>query len=161
MSHNKNLLILLALVLGLFQPDLRAEIKKVAQTGYQFLKIDADARGAAMGSALTLAGQGASSMFYNPAGMSRQSAGLDFFSTYTNWLDDISYFSLGVSKDMGIIGVVGLCLQTADYGEIIGTQVAANEDGYIETGNLNVDAGLFGVSFARNLTDRFSVGGQI
>jgi len=161
MSRNKNLLILLALVFWLFQPDLCAEIKKVAQTGYQFLKIDADARGAAMGSALTLAGQGASSMFYNPAGMSQQSAGLDFFSTHTNWLDDISYFSLGISKDMGIIGVVGFCLQTADYGEIIGTQVADNEAGYIETGNLNVDAALFGVSFARSLTDRFSVGGQI
>ncbi|MBC8401488.1 MAG: PorV/PorQ family protein [Candidatus Marinimicrobia bacterium] len=161
MTRNKNFLILLVLMLGLFQPDLNAEMKKVAQAGYQFLKIDADARAAAMGSAVTLAGSGASSMFYNPAGLTEQVAGLDFFSTQTYWLADIRYFTLGLTKNLGQIGVVGFSLHTADYGKIIGTRVADNDAGFIETGNVDVDASAFGISFARGLTDRFSVGGQV
>jgi len=119
---------------------LNAEIKKVAQSGYQFLKIDADARAAAMGGAFILVGTGASSMFYNPAGMTEQPVSIDFFSTQTNWLADIGYYSLGVTKKLGNFGVIGFSMQTSDYGSIIGTRVADNTAGFIETGNVEVDA---------------------
>ncbi|MFH1851242.1 MAG: PorV/PorQ family protein [Candidatus Neomarinimicrobiota bacterium] len=161
MTLNNRIIILLVLCLGLFKPELNAEIKKVAQAGYQFLKIDTDARAAAMGGAITLVGTGASSMFYNPAGMTEQSASVDFFSTQTYWLADISYFSLGVTKDLGKVGVIGFSLHTADYGQVIGTRVADNDAGFIETGDVAVDAMAMGISFARGLTDQFSVGGQV
>jgi len=155
------IIIFVALLIGSTMTKLNAEIKKVAQSGYQFLKIDADARAAAMGGAFILVGTGASSMFYNPAGMTEQPVSIDFFSTQTNWLADIGYYTLGVTKKLGNFGVIGFSMQTSDYGSIIGTRVADNTAGFIETGNIEVEALAVGVSFAKSLTDRFSVGGQI
>ena len=155
------IIIFVALLIGSTLTKLNAEVKKVAQSGYQFLKIDADARAAAMGGAFILVGTGASSMFYNPAGMTEQPASIDFFSTQTNWLADIGYYSLGVTKKLGNFGVIGFSMQTSDYGSIIGTRVADNTAGFIETGNIEVEALAMGVSFAKSLTDRFSIGGQV
>ena len=155
------IIIFVALLIGSTMTKLNAEIKKVAQSGYQFLKIDADARAAAMGGAFILVGTGASSMFYNPAGMTEQPVSIDFFSTQTNWLADIGYYTLGVTKKLGNFGVIGFSMQTSDYGSIIGTRVADNTAGFIETGNIEVEALAMGVSFAKSLTDRFSVGGQV
>ncbi len=140
---------------------VNAEIKKVAQSGYQFLKIDADARAAAMGGAFTIVGSGASAMFYNPAGMTEGSENISFFTNHTNWLSDINYYTLGITKRLGNIGVIGFNIHTSDYGEIIGTQVADNTAGFVETGNVDVDASAMGVSFAKSLTDKFAVGGQV
>ena len=155
------IIIFVALLIGSTLTKLNAEVKKVAQSGYQFLKIDADARAAALGGAFIHVGTGASSMFYNPAGMTEQPASIDFFSTQTNWLADIGYYSLGVTKKLGNFGVIGFSMQTSDYGSIIGTRVADNTAGFIETGNIEVEALAMGVSFAKSLTDRFSVGGQV
>ncbi len=155
------IIIFVALLIGSTMTKLNAEIKKVAQSGYQFLKIDADARAAAMGGAFILVGTGASSMFYNPAGMTEQPVSIDFFSTQTNWLADIGYYTLGVTKKLGNFGVIGFSMQTSDYGSIIGTRVADNTAGFIETGNIEVEALAMGVSFAKSLTDSFSVGGQV
>jgi hypothetical protein len=56
---------------------------------------------------------------------------------------------------------VGLSGIFADYGTIEGTRVASNDQGYEETGNVNVGAYSVGLSYARNLSTKFSVGGQI
>ena len=49
MTMKIRIIIFVALLIGATMTKLNAEIKKVAQSGYQFLKIDADARAAAMG----------------------------------------------------------------------------------------------------------------
>lgn len=161
MNGMKCTLFLLVFLFGLFNPELDAEIKKVAQTGYQFLKIDTDARAAAMGGANLMVGTGANAIFYNPAGMTEQPTSIDFFSTQTNWIADISYFSLGISKNLGRFGFLGFSLQFSDYGQIIGTRVADNDAGFIETGNVSVGGSAFGISYAKKLTDQFAVGGQV
>ncbi len=148
-------------IIGSSHSFLSAKLIKVAQSGYQFLKIDSDARAAGMGGAFTLVGSGASSMFYNPAGMTENPQSLEFFSTQTNWIADIKYYSFGVTKNLGNLGIIGLSMLSSDYGEIIGTRVDENDAGFIETGNVNVTASALGVSFAKSLTDQFSVGGQI
>ncbi len=157
---NTRILLYGLLFLIAFQP-MQAELKKVGQTGYQFLKIDANARAAAMGGAVTLAGLGAENMFYNPAGLARQNMGMDVFSNHTQWLADISYITVGVSKQFSNLGTFGFSYQTADYGEIIGTQVAENEFGFIETGSVNVAASAIGIAYAKSLTDKFSLGGHM
>ena len=43
--------------------------QKLAQTGFQFLSVVSDARGAAMGEAMTSLQTSSSSLFFNPAGM--------------------------------------------------------------------------------------------
>ncbi len=140
----------------------QAVMKKVGQTGLQFLKIDMSTRGAAMGGSYTTVNNDATSMFYNPAGLAAMESDVDLFVTHTQWIAGISYLGGGGAVNLGNWGTVGLSWITANYGDdFIGTQYANNYLGYIETGKLNVSAYTGGLSYASRLTDRFSVGGQV
>ncbi len=86
---------------------------------------------------------------------------LDFTSTLTNWIAGINYGGAAVVKNLGIWGNVGASVVYSDYGEIEGTIVSGNEQGYESTGNVDVGAYAVGISYARSLTTRFSIGGQI
>ncbi len=159
----KKLIILLVAIFtaAIITIPAHAALKKVSQTGFQFLKIDVAPRAAAMGGAYTLTGNDASAMFYNPAGMAMMQHNVDFFSSRTQWIADISYSVAGIAKNFDKWGTVGASFIFSDYGDIIGTRVAKNEQGYEKTGNIDVGAYAIGVSYAKSLTDKFSVGGQI
>lgn len=137
-------------------------IKKVAQTGLQFLKVDASARAAAMGGAYTMPGNDAGAIFYNPAGISRMGKQFDFYANQTSWIADITYQAAALAYDLGNYGVVGASVISSDYGDdIVGTRYASTDLGYEKTGSVDVGAYAIGISYARALTDKFSVGGQI
>lgn len=138
-----------------------AAIKKLAQTGLQFLKVDVGARAAAMGGAYMMVGDDATAMFYNPGGIAFVQNNVDFFAARTEWIADIAYTAGGLVKNFGNWGHVGINLTTCDYGEFIGTRVAETEKGFVETGNLDIGAYAIGVAYARTLTNKFTVGGQI
>lgn len=150
-----------ALMALLLATPADAVIKKVAQTGLQFLKIDMSARSAAMGSAFTMVGDDANAMFFNPAGISKFKSGIDVFATQTKWFADISYNAAGVLLGLGNAGTIGLNFITADYGDIIGTRVSSAAAGYEETGNLTVGAYTAGLVYSRQLSSKFYVGGQL
>jgi len=155
--------LVLTLSLFLAAPSNAQDIKKVAQTGLQFLKVDMLARGAAMGGALTMPGTGASSLFYNPAGLADIQSGADFVASNTAWIAGISYNAIGAGLRVGTIGTFGVSAIIADYGDdIIGTRVNnSNDAGYDEVPIGDVGAQAIGLSYARNLTDRFQVGAQV
>ncbi len=160
----KNLIIFLVVVFSTTIAIVPAHstVKKLAQTGLQFLKVDVSARAAAMGSAYTMPGNDASAMFYNPAGIASMEHNFDFFASRTEWIADISYNAVGVAKDLGKWGTVGAGLIFSDYGDdIIGTRVAITEKGYEKTGTIDVGAYAVGLSYARSMTEKFSIGGQI
>jgi long-subunit fatty acid transport protein len=160
----KKLIILLVVVFcaTIFTVPAQSTIKKIAQTGLQFLKVDASARAAAMGGAYTMPGNDASAMFYNPAGMALMQNDFDIFVSRTEWIADISYNVAGVAKDLGIWGTFGVSFIVADYGgDLIGTRVATTEKGYEKTGTIDVGAYAVGLSYARSMTDKFSIGGQV
>lgn len=142
--------------------NAQTDLKKIGQTGLQFLKVDMHARAAGMGGASIMTMSGADALFYNPAGAAEMETGLDFFASQVGWIADISYLATGVTKTMGNLGTVGVSLITANYGDILGTRVdAGSEDGYVETGNLGVNASAIGLSWARALTDKFRFGGTV
>jgi len=142
-------------------PPAQADIKKLAQTGLQFLKIDVGARAAAMGGSYAMVGQDATAMFYNPAGLAHMQHNWEVFATQTQWISNINYSAGGIAKNFGNVGVFGISLVNADYGEITGTRVAATEAGFQKTGSLNVGAYAIGLSYGRNISNKFSVGGQV
>ena len=162
---NKILKPVMVLTLSLFlvSSSNAQEIKKVAQTGLQFLKVDMLARGAAMGGALTMPGTGASSMFYNPAGLADIKSGADFVASNTAWIAGIGYNAAAAGLRVGTLGTFGVSAVIADYGDdIIGTRVnSSNDSGYDEVPIGDVGAQAIGISYARSLTDRFQVGGQV
>jgi len=136
-----------------------AVIKKVAQTGLQFLKIDMSARSAAMGGAFIMVGDDANAMFYNSAGIAKVQSGVDAFATQTQWIADISYSAAGLVYSLGNLGSVGVNVISANYGDIVGTKVAP--EGYVKTGDLNVGALSVGAVYARQFTNKFALGGQV
>ena len=153
--------LLIIVFLAIISIPAHSSLKKVAQTGLQFLKVDVGARPAAMGGAFLMVGNDANAMFYNPAGIAGMQSKVDLFVTRTQWLADISYIAMGAAYNIGNIGTIGVSAITSDYGDVIGTRLAAGDKGFIETGNLDVAAYAVGVTYARALTDKFSIGGQV
>ena len=159
----KKWMIILVAVLfsAVFLSPVSAQMKKTAQTGFQFLKIDMTPRMAAMGGAFNMIGDDATALFSNPAGIAWSDASIDFFAGQTLWIADIKYTSAGLIVNAGNIGTFGFSVQYVDYGDIEGTVVADNEQGYEDTGMLDVGGVALGVAYARQITQLFTVGGQI
>lgn len=137
--------------------------EKIAQTGFQFLSVGTDARATALGEAFTSVEGSPMALFYNPAGMARVDSYVQFTANHMKWLSDIDYFSgaLSFNPMHGRYGVFGLSFLFVDYGEIIGTIISQNEQGFTETNTISPSAFSVGFGYSRALTDRFAVGGQI
>lgn len=149
------------LIVVVISLPVQSQVKKVAQTGLQFLKIDVGARASSLAGAMTLAGYDANAVFYNPAGIGRMDKKLDVMFNNTQWIADIKYNSVAVAYTLEDIGTFALQGLFADYGDIVGTRVAGNEQGYITTGNIDVNALSVGLSYARNLSEKFTIGGTV
>ena len=137
--------------------------KKLAQTGFQFLSVGQDARASAMGGAFTTVEGVSSALFYNPAGMARLSSLIDIAANYNSWIADITHNAVSAAFNLsgGKYGVFGISASWVDYGEFLGTMVWRNTDEYIDTGTFSPQAIAIGIGYAKYLTDRFAVGGQI
>src|SRR3990172_7230726 len=163
----KNFLIFLntGLLIALFLTSsaLPQDNKKLAQTGFGFLSVVNDAHAAAIAEAVNSLEIGSSALFFNPAGMANMTTLIDVSVSRNEWIADITHsaVSLAISPSNGHYGVFGLSLQSVDYGELIGTVVANNDQGYLRTGDISPSALAIGFGYAKAITDRFSVGGQI
>lgn len=158
-------ILILALVLvGLYFPGKSLQAQdKLAQSGFQFLSVGTDARFSGLGDAYTTAEGYGSAVFYNPAGMARMEKTLEVMLTKTNWIADISHYALSAawSPANGRYGSFAFSLQNVDYGDVQGTMVSGNSDGYIDTEIMHPSAFGIGIGYARYITDRFAVGGHI
>lgn len=162
---NKSLTIILVGILILsISLGYAAENKKLAQTGFQFLSVVSDARASAMAEAMTSLETGSSALFFNPAGMANLGGLVDISASDNQWIADIRHntFSVALSPANGEYGVIGFSLQTVNYGDFYGTRVdKTTELGYVDTEIFSLTAMSAGVGYAKRLTDRFSVGGQV
>ncbi|MEW6511798.1 MAG: PorV/PorQ family protein [Bacteroidota bacterium] len=136
---------------------------KLAQTGMQFLSVMSDARAAALAGAVTTMRLRSASLFFNPACMAETDRLLDFAASYNKWIADIKHSTASVAyrPASGDLGVFGLSVQFVDYGEILGTSVAANNIGYVDNGTINAYGLAAGIGYAKALSEAFSVGGDV
>lgn len=158
----KSIIIILTLILlnGIIYGNGK---KKLAQTGFQFLSVVSDARAAAMAEAMTTVEGYSNSLFFNPAAMARVSSTFDVNLSQNSWIADIKHnaVSLSINPFNGKYGVFGLSLLSVDYGELQGTMVWPNDQGFIDTEIFQPSALAWGVGYAKALSDKFSVGGHI
>ena len=139
------------------------ENKKLGQTGFQFLSVTSDARSGGMADAMTTIHDKSTSLFSNPAGLSKQTELFDINFSSNEWIAGIKHdaFSLSYSPNNGQLGVFGFSLLNVDYGELQGTMVWDNSQGFIDTKIFKPSAFAMGLGYGRALSENFSVGGQI
>lgn len=139
-----------------------SQAQKVGSTSMQFLKVMPSARGAALGEAYAVWATGAEAIFWNPAGLARLD-NMEFSTTYINWLFDSQQGALSFALPIRGLGALGVQVQYVDFGEF---EETTNARPYINdpdrvglTGRtFKPFSYLVGVSYARDLTDKFSMG---
>lgn len=130
---------------------------KVGSTSAPFLNIGIGPRAISMGGAFVATASDVSSLYWNPAGASRSDINEAMFS-HSRWFADITYNWAGAMVKLGDAGTVGLNLTYLDYGDMEITTLT-EQDG---TGQLfSAHDMSLGLTYAYNLTDRFSLGGTV
>ncbi len=133
-------------------PLLLKAQQKVGNVGADFLSIPLLPEAMAMGGAYTPISSGASSVFWNPAGIADVKT-YDFYTGYTLWFDKTRIPCFSVVKKQGLYGNFGFFISGIFTGEMDEYTV----DG--PTGNtFSYNAYQVGLSFSRYYTDRFSAG---
>ncbi|MCB0258911.1 MAG: PorV/PorQ family protein [Calditrichaeota bacterium] len=136
--------------------------QKVGSTSMQFLKVMPCARATALGEAYTVWATGAEAMFWNPAGMASVD-NMELSTTYINWLLDAQQGAFSFALEKRNFGAIGIQVQYVDFGEF---EETTNQRPYISDPNNPGLTGrtfrpfsyLVGLSYARYLTDKFSLG---
>lgn len=151
----------LAVVLG--AAPVRAQLvpnlggQRAGISAFQFLKIGVGARGVAMGESYVAVANDASSLYWNPAGMTQMTEN-QVFVAHTEYVADIRHEYLGAVYHLTATDAVGLSLTSLHMQDMeITTETQPLGTGrYFTFG----DVGL-GVSYARKMTDQFSFGASV
>lgn len=162
--RNKSAVFAIFMICLLITNGSGQENKKIAQTGFQFLSVVSDARAAAMAEAMTSLETGSSALFFNPAGMAGMENICEISASSNQWIADIKHYTLGIAirPFQGRYGVAGISVQSVNYGDFYGTQYNGKLDqGYEDIGIFSPTALAIGFGYAKQLTDKFCIGGQI
>ncbi len=157
-------LIYVLILLLLFAVSNYAQNTKLAQTGMKFLSVSTDARASGLGEAYTSLHGGSEAMFYNPAGMALMQNFADVSFGQTGWIADINYMHAAAAFNPfgnDYYGVFGISIVAVDYGELQQTVRAQNEQGFLDVGTFSPTAISIGIGYARALSEKFSVGGNV
>jgi len=151
------ILIIICISLCLTTASFAQEFAKVGTAGAQFLKIGIGARGVAMSSAYSSVCDDASSIFWNPAGLTAIEK-TSVLLAHAEWLVDINYEAAAIARRFSTIGIFGLSFAYLTSGEIEETTVEqqSGTGRMFDTGNFMV-----GLSYAKQLSDKFSIGGNL
>ena len=165
-TKTQNIVTILALVvlmIFLQSQIVFSQQQKLAQTGMKFLNVSLDARSTAFGDAVTSLENNSISMFYNPAAMARLENIADISLGSTQFIADINYYSgaAAFAPFNGDFGIIGFSFVSVDYGDFLGTVRANNEQGYVDVGTFSPTAMAFGIGYAKALSEKFSVGGNV
>lgn len=130
---------------------------KVGTTAANFLTIPVGPRASAMGGAVVASSTDATGLYWNSASISRL-AKSEFAVAFSEWFVGTKYNWIGLAYKIDENNSFGISINQLDYGEDEITTVA-NPEG---TGSKwSASDMCLALSYSRNLTDRFSVGGSL
>lgn len=129
-------------------------VSKTATTAASFLEIPAGASAIGMGGAYVSVSSDASSLFWNPAGISSINQ-YEAVLVQTSWIADTKYNFAGLVIPLGSLGNIGLSYTSLSMDDMKVRTVEKPEGTgeYFSAGDLAI-----GISYSRNLSDRFSIG---
>ncbi|MCW8849785.1 MAG: PorV/PorQ family protein [Melioribacteraceae bacterium] len=128
---------------------------KVGTTAADFLTIPVGPRATAMGGAYVANANDVSAAYWNPGALSRLKQS-EFNATYADWILDTQHNWVGLVLVLDENNAFAVSLNQMDYGqEEITTELDPQGTGqFWDASDLSI-----GISYSRNLTDRFSIGG--
>jgi hypothetical protein len=153
--YRLDIILVVLILIGLPQLLQSQEVTKIGTTAAKILSIPVGSRALSMGGAFVSVADDATAMYWNPSGIARLERN-EFIFMHSNWLADIRFDFVGLVFPLGTMGTIGFNVTAMTMSEMdITTEYEPEGTG--ET----FSAGSFvaGVSFARNLTDNFSIGG--
>jgi hypothetical protein len=144
-------------VIGLLT-ESPAQFTKKAQVGFRFLENPVSAEVVGRGMIGVVNTASANAIFWNPSQLAFVEKDYEIALNHTRGIADINYNAIGAAINLFDFGVLGFSLLAMDYGVFYTTVRAANEQGYIETGEFSPTAFAAGASFSQRITNRFSYG---
>lgn len=130
---------------------------KVGTTAAPFLGIGVSPRSSALGGTFVGLANDASALYWNPGGISRLNR-TEFIAAHTPWLVETDFNWVGLVVAIDEENAFGLNITHLDYGDEEITTIE-NPEGIQQFWDASDLA--IGLTYARNLTDRFSIGGTI
>ncbi|RMH63675.1 MAG: hypothetical protein D6685_07575 [Bacteroidetes bacterium] len=130
---------------------------KVGTTAAAFLEVGVGARNVGMGESVVATVDDVTAMYWNPAGLVGLTGGQVGFQ-YTEWFAGTALQYAAGALGLGRMGTVGVHINLMDSGEMEVTTLEF-EDGTGET--FRVQDLALGLSYARRLTNTFSLGGTL
>ena len=129
-------------------------VSKVATTSATFLEIPVGAAAVGMGGAFVSLANDASALYWNVGGISKIGK-YDLQVASMNWIGDTKFNFVGLVLPLGNFGTIGFSFTSLSMDDMVVRTVEKPEGTgeFFSAGDLS-----FGVSYARNLTDRFSLG---
>lgn len=127
---------------------------RAGTSGFQFLEVPVDPRGAALGGTAVATADDASALFWNPA-LAARGADTQLAAAHLDYYADVAMNYAAVTRRVGTF-TVGAHVQTLDSGEMLVTDEFSGPNGTGQTFHyLGIVGGL---SLSQSLTDLFSYG---
>lgn len=134
----------------------RETISKRGTTAAQFLKLGVGARPIAMGGTFVAEANDLSALYWNPAGLTSLTGAAVQFA-HTKYLADINYSFAAFGTNLGGMGTLAAAIIYLDSGDML-VRTTREPEGTGE--RFKVQDFAIQLSYARALTDRFSIGGS-
>jgi hypothetical protein len=150
----KFFLILGAICLLFTAPAFAQGYDNIGTSAGNFLKIGVGSRAESMAGAFVAQVNDMSALFWNPAGMSNLEK-REVLVHRTDWILDINHIYVAAGLPIGNFGTLGLSVSSLSMGEMDQTTAESPDGTGVKFGASNFAIGL---GYARDLTDRFSVG---
>ncbi len=132
-------------------------ITKVGTTSAQFLKIGVGSRAIALGGAYVAEANDLSALYWNPAGLTRM-RGSAVQLAYTDYLADVQYNFAAVGTNLGSLGSIAASIIFLDSGDMTVRTVQRPDPDVATAERFSVQDLAMQLSYAKALTDRFSIG---
>ncbi|HTR80658.1 MAG TPA: PorV/PorQ family protein, partial [Bacteroidota bacterium] len=130
------------------------DVSKSGTTAASFLEISVGAPAIGMGGAFVSLSNDPTALYWNPAGIAMLT-GTDALLAHTDWIADTRFDFAGLVLPVGNFGTLGFSLTSLTMADMMVRTVEMPEGTgeYFSASDLAA-----GISYARPLTDRFSIG---
>ncbi len=146
------LLICMGLVTAAFAQD------KVGTVAANFLNVPVGGKAISMGGAYTAISDDPTALFWNPGAMSRVGKS-DVYTSITNYFVDSQHTWFGAQYMLTSSDAFGVSLNSLNYGDWEPVTTVEEPDGtgeFWQASDMSIS-----LSYARNMTDRFSIGASV